>query len=107
MDDKRLASPRSGHGWTRVDDYVAALARRRTSRRAWQERPRTQPESPRFLLSTLPFLALLGALLVLSLAIFVIAWPGNQPRPDRKQLAEQERGYAPKGWFQEAEKQFH
>ena len=107
MDDRRLASPRSGHGWTRVDDYIAALARRRTARRARQERPRTQPETPRFSLSTLPFVALIGALLLLSIAIFVIAWPGNQPQPERKQVAQNERGYAAKGWFQEAEKQFH
>src|SRR3982750_1318510 len=100
MDDKRLASPRSGHGWTRVDDYIAALARQRTARRTHRERPRTEPESPRFSLSTLPFLALIGALLLLSIAIFAIAWPGNQPQPKRKQLAQNERGYAAKGWFQ-------
>lgn len=104
MDDKRLAKP---HHWTRVDDYITALARRRTARRARRENPRTQPESPRFSLSTLPFLALIAALLLLSVAIIVIAWPGNRPQPKPKQLAQNERGYAPKGWLDEAEKQFH
>ena len=103
MDKERLAGTRA---WTRVDEYVAALARRRSAaRRRRAEQPRTEPVAPRFSLSTLPFLALLGALLVLSVAIIVLAWPGNQPQPKPKQLASHEQGYAPKGWLQEAEKE--
>ena len=50
--------------WTRPDEYIGALARRRTARRSRGDkiRPRTQPEAPRFALSTLPFLVLFGAL---------------------------------------------
>jgi len=56
----------------------------------------------------LPFVALLGAMILLTAAIVVIAWPPSQP-----QLAAPvpvkvpELGTAPKGWFQEAQKQFH
>ena len=104
MDKERLTRPRSARDWTRLDDYVAALVHRRTARQRGAEQPRTQPDAPRFSLSTLPFLALLAALLVLSVAIIVAAWPGNQPQPKPKQLAQHEQGYAPKGWLQEAEK---
>ena len=111
MDEKRLARPHSGprtkRNWTRVDDYLVALARRRAAHHRHEPKPRTEPEVPRFSLSTLPFLALLAALLVLSVAIIVLAWPGNQPRPQPKPPASHEQGYAPKGWLQEAEKEFH
>jgi hypothetical protein len=44
----------------------------------------------------------------MSVAIMVAAWPGSQPQPRAKaQLAQHEPGTAPKGWFQEAQKQFH
>ena len=33
------------------------------------------------------------------------AWPGSQPQSDQKP-APREQGIAPKGWFQEAEKDF-
>ena len=110
MKKERLAKPPSGHGptekWTRVDDYFAALARRRTARRARAERPRTEPEVPRFSLSTLPYLALMAVLAILVVAIAIAAWPGSQPRPKPTQLAH-EQGVAPKGWLQEAEKEMH
>lgn len=108
MDEERLARPRSGprreERWTSPDDYVAALARRRTARRSREGKPRTQPEAPRFSLSTLPFLVLLGALLIIAIGIAIAAWPGAQPQP-RDQVASHERGVAEKGWFQEAEKE--
>ena len=67
---------------------------------------RTEPETPRLLLSTLPFVALLGALGVLAAAIIIIAWPGN--RLQVKPPAEaHEKGVAAKGWLQEAERDFH
>jgi hypothetical protein len=99
-----LASSKS-LSWTRSEDYVSAMARRRTERRKREPKPRTQPESPRLLLSTLPFLALIAALAVLAIAIMVTAFPGSQPQL-RSIAPEHRQGYAPKGWFQEAEKEF-
>ncbi len=103
-----LAPPKPGRAWTKPDDYLGALARRRTARKAREPKPRTQPEAPRFLLSTLPFLALLGALAVMTVAIMIAAFPATQPQPKPEpKLAQHELGTAPKGWFQEAQKQFH
>ena len=76
-----------------------------TARKSREPKPRTEPEVPRLLLSTLPFLALLVAMAVLTVAIMVIAWPGSQPQP-RPKVAQHEEGLAPKGWFQEAKKEF-
>ena len=59
------------------------------------------------LLSTLPFLALLALLAVLAVAIMILAFPGNQPSPKPQQAAAREQGRAERGWFQEAQKQFH
>jgi hypothetical protein len=98
-----LAPPEPGR-WTRADDYVLAMARRRTERRKREPKPRTQPESPRLLLSTLPFLALLAALGILAVAIMVAAWPGSQPRPTPRVVPHQQ-GIAAKGWFQDAERE--
>jgi hypothetical protein len=94
-------------GWTRAEDYFRAMAIKRTARRARGGKPRTQPEAPRLLLSTLPFLALLIVLAVLSVAIMIIAFPGNQPRRQTRAAAEHEQGVAARGWYQNAEKEFH
>ena len=67
--------------WTRPDAYLVALATKRGFRRAKQEPQRTQPERPRLMLSTVPFLVLIAFLAILSVAIMIIAFPGNQPRP--------------------------
>jgi hypothetical protein len=91
--------------WTRAEDYLGAMARRRTERRKREPKPRTQPESPRLLLSTLPFLVLIAAMAVLAVAIMIAAFPGTQPQP-RPQTAQHQQGVAAKGWFQEAKKQF-
>lgn len=95
--------------WTHPEDYVTALARKRTHRRALRgsKRERTEPESPRLLMSTLPFGALLIFLGALMVMIMVAAFPGSQPQPKPPQVAQQEIGVAPKGWFQEAQKEFH
>ena len=106
MAKDRLAEPETERKWTRAEDYFAALARLRTARRARTEKPRTEPESPRILLSTLPFLALIAGLAVLAVAIMIAAWPGAQPQP-RNKAAEHEQGVAPKGWLEEAERDFH
>ena len=104
MDEDKLASPPT-RAWTRIEDYYASLARRLTERRRREPGPRTQPEAPRFSLSTLPFLALLAALAVLAVAIAVTAWPGRehpqaQPKPQPREL-----GTAPPGWFEEAKRE--
>jgi hypothetical protein len=83
------------------------MALKRSFRRARRGRTRTQPESPRLLLSTLPFLALLALLAVLSVAIMILAFPGSQPQPLPRQPPAKEIGTADRGWFQEAQKQFH
>lgn len=83
------------------------MARKRSFRRTHGEKRRTQPEAPRMLLSTVPFLALLGLLAILAIAIMVIAFPGSQPRPKPQQVAAKEQGRAERGWFQEAQKEMH
>lgn len=98
--------PVKDRSWTRIEDYFEALARRRTARRSRPVRPRTEPEIPRFSLSTLPFLILIVGLAVLAVAIAVSAWPGSQPRSTGHAAASPEQGVAPKGWFQEAQKEF-
>ena len=103
----KLAEPPPDGAWTRPDAYLGALARKRPFRRAREDKVRTQPESPRLLLSTLPFLALMALLAVLVIAIAITAFPGSQPRPKEKQVAAKEQGVAERGWFQEAQKQFH
>lgn len=107
MDDKGELAFLKAHKWTRIDDYFHALARLRRARRAHLPPPRTEPETPRFTLSTLPFLALLIALGVMAAAIAVIAWPGNQPPPVIHAAAAQEQGVAAPGWFEEAKREMH
>ncbi len=104
MDDESGLASVKVRRWTRIEDYFESLARRRAARRSREFRPRTEPESPRFVLSTLPFLALFAGLAVLVIGIAIAAWPGAQPMP-RVQAATHELGVAPKGWFQEAQKE--
>ena len=92
--------------WTQPEDYLRAMARKRSFRRG-KRRERTQPEAPRMLLSTAPFLALMALLGVLAAAIMVLAFPGSQPQQQPQQVAQKEQGVAAKGWFQEAERDFH
>ena len=105
MDKPRLSESPAGK-WTHADEYVAAMARKRTARRGREPKRRTQPENPRFGLSTLPYLALLAALVVLVVAIAITAYPGAQP-PPRREAAAHQQGVAEKGWLQEAEQEFH
>lgn len=93
--------------WTHPEDYLGALARKRSFRRERRGGDRTEPESPRLSLSTLPFLALLALMAVLAVAIMIAAFPGSQPQQASTPVAQKEQGVAPKGWFQEAEKDFH
>lgn len=108
MGDKpRLFDAAPDDAWTRPETYIGAMARKRRFRRSKAAGRRTQPERPRLLLSTVPFLALFALLAVLAAAIMVMAFPGSQPLPQPHQSAAKERGVADRGWFQEAQKQFH
>jgi hypothetical protein len=102
-----LARPSPDRAWTRPDEYLAAMARKRSFRRSRGKKARTQPETPRALLSTAPFLILLALLAILGVAIMILAFPGNQPQPHAKPSAKAERGIAERGWFQEAQKEMH
>jgi hypothetical protein len=104
---QRVAIPPPPRAWTRAEDYIGAMARKRTFRRARRERPRTEPERPALLLSTLPFLALMGLLAVLAVAIMVVAFPGSHQQHKPQQVAQREQGVAQRGWLQEAQKEMH
>jgi hypothetical protein len=99
-------APPAAERWTRIEDYAAGLARLRHSRRVRRARARTQPEVPNLMLSTVPFAALLAVMAVLIVVFAVAAWPGRPipqaaPAPQPREL-----GTAPKGWFEEAKKEF-
>jgi hypothetical protein len=104
-----LAPRPASRNWTRVDDYLGALARRRTYRHRREPPPgkRTMPEAPRFALSTLPFLLLFAGLAVMAIAIAVAAWPGQQRAEVKRQTEARELGTAPKGWLQDAQRRMH
>ncbi|MGN6156195.1 MAG: hypothetical protein ACTHN4_10760 [Sphingomicrobium sp.] len=104
MDKPDLAAAKAAR-WTRIDTYIEALARRGTARRRRLMAARTQPETPRLMLSTLPFVATMLVLAVLIVLFAVVAWPGSQPQFHSKPQA-RELGTAQRGWFQEAQKEF-
>jgi hypothetical protein len=93
--------------WTRPEDYLGAMARKRSYRRARRASARTEPDSPRLLLSTVPFVALIALLAVLAVSIMIAAFPGSQPQQPSSQPPAKQQGVAQKGWFQEAQKDFH
>ena len=103
--DDLKAAPRASR-WTKPDDYIASLARRRTARRARETSSRTQPQAPRFALSTLPFVGLMIGLGILTIAIMIAAWPGSVAKPRAAIPQPKELGTAQKGWFQEAQREF-
>jgi hypothetical protein len=105
MDKPDLAAA-NARRWTRIDTYLEALARRGTARRRRRISARTEPEAPRLMLSTLPFVATMIVLVILVILIAVAAWPPAQPefRPKPQQ---HELGTAPRGWFQNAQREFH
>jgi len=59
------------------------------------------------MLSTAPFFALLVLLAILTVGMAITAFPGSHPQMKPTQVAQRQVGVAPKGWFQEAEKEFH
>lgn len=93
--------------WTRPEDYLGAMARRRSFRRHRHASDRTEPDSPRLLLSTLPFVAMMALLGILAVAIMVAAFPITQPHEIAAPASQPEQGVAPRGWFQEAQREFH
>lgn len=105
--DGLAESPSARTAWTRLDDYVGAMARQRERRRRRRaQAPRTQPEAPRLLLSTLPFLALIVGLGVVAVAVMFAAWPGRQQgQPDRTPAATSGGGVAAPGWFDDAKRE--
>lgn len=103
----KIIEPVHPQPWTRPDEYIEAMARKRTFRRAREPKLRTQPERPRLLLSTLPFLALLSLLAVLAVAMMIIAFPGSQPQVREPPPAAKEQGVAQRGWLQKASREFH
>lgn len=106
MAEDRPPAREEARPWTRIDEYVVSLARVRSARRARHPKPRTQPEEPRFSLSTLPFVLLMASLFVMMLAVFLVAWPGSRPEK-QPQLEEREKGVAPRGWLEDAEREFN
>jgi hypothetical protein len=109
MDERKVPPAPAAERWMRVDTYILGLARRRQRiTRSLKLKRRTEPESPRLMLSTLPFAALLSVLAVLFIAIAIAAWPPSQPRPKAppQEPVASELGNAPRGWFQEAAKEF-
>jgi len=105
--EEKVARPAPGAGWTRPDAYVGALARKRSYRRAREDKRRTQPVAPQPWLSTIPFAVVLAVLAVIAVAIMIAAFPGNQEQPKAHKAAAHEQGIAPRGWLEEAQKQFH
>lgn len=105
--DGLAESPSARTAWTRIDDYVDAMARQRERRHRRRQQPRrTQPESPRLLLSTLPFLALIVGLGVVAVAVMFAAWPGRQQAaPQRQSAATSGGGVAAPGWFDDAKRE--
>jgi len=101
-----VAESRGSGKWTRPDAYIESLLRARGARKSNAAPPRTEPEAPRLLLSTIPFFAIMAALMVLAAAIMLAAWPGNQPAI-KQRVEPAEQGVAAKGWLEKAERDFH
>lgn len=105
MDDKGLTPTSAANSWTRIEAYLAPM--RRAGGRLRRLDPRSEPESPKVMLTTLPFGALLLGFLILSVAIAIAAWPPSQPDLPVASPIVHDLGSAPKGWFQKAQRQFH
>ena len=103
MSKPDLAPPQER--WTRIEEYLGALARRRTARRSRRLGERTEPEAPSLILSTLPFAALIAVLGVLVIAFVIAAWPPSQRGVAVPKTAQPELGNAPPGWLEEAKKE--
>jgi hypothetical protein len=100
-EDSRPASPSPAprRGWTRAEDYLdlSRLWRRSASRTRKRLQPRTEPEQPRFTLGTLPFMLVMGILMVVAITIIIAAIPVR--RHYEAPPVEREQGTAPPGWL--------
>ena len=98
---------RADAGWTRVEDYIVALARRRTARHKREGRPRGRMDGdgPTPTLGTVPFIVMMAAFALLIVAIAGLAWPIHE-QPQR-QRAEKELGTAAPGWLEDAEQEMN
>ncbi|HVM36893.1 MAG TPA: hypothetical protein VM265_00685 [Sphingomicrobium sp.] len=102
MSDKQELAP-PARSWTRIDSYLWGVRRRRSAaRRRRSARPARDPDPPRPVLSTLPFMVLILGLVVITVAIVMLARPGalreHNPPPPQPQVAEP--GTAPPGWLE-------
>ncbi|HEX6218829.1 MAG TPA: hypothetical protein VFZ35_06105 [Sphingomicrobium sp.] len=97
----------AGRGWTGVESYLVALARRRTARHKREGRPRGRMdgEGPQPTLGTIPFLVMMAAFALLFIAIATLAWPVHEKAKPRE--AEREIGTAQPGWLDEAEQEMN
>lgn len=78
---------------------MGRLWRRSAARTRRRLRPRTEPERPRFLLGTAPFLLLILALMVVAITIIITAIPGRSYRAAQPQAKQSEAGTAAPGWL--------
>lgn len=98
--------PPPARDWTRIDDYLIRMRPRDAASRSKRRlKPRTQPEKPRFMLSTFPFVALIAVFGIMTIAVLVMAWPGNQAPAVHARAVAHELGTAPRGWMQEARRE--
>ena len=97
----------SGSGWTGVENYLVALARRRTARHQREGRPHSRMDGagPAPTLGTIPFLVMMVCFALLIVAIASLAWPAREEVKPRK--AEKELGTAAPGWMKEAEQEMN
>ena len=64
---------------THIDDYLVHMRRRDAAARERRRLPpRTEPEAPRFMLSTFPYAALLAVFAMMTVLILIAAWPGRE-----------------------------
>jgi hypothetical protein len=104
MKKEGLAPPSATRNWTRIEAYLRPM--RRPKPRVLLP-SRTQPEKPSVLLTTLPFAALLVGFFIMSITIAFAAWPGSQQEIAAPIPRGHETGFVPKGWLQEAQRDFH
>lgn len=78
---------------------MGRLWRRSAARTRRRLHPRTEPERPRFLLGTFPFLLLILALMVVAVTIILSAVPGRSYRTTESESRQPEAGTAPPGWL--------
>jgi hypothetical protein len=103
MNKEGHAPPLATRHWTQIEAYLRPMRRPRP--RVLEVR--TQPERPCALLTTLPFAVLLLGFMIMSISIAFVAWPGSQAEIAAPVPRGHETGFAPKGWFQEAQRDFN